>query len=239
MRILIAEDDAVSRRVLQHALERWGHEIVTTNHGRDAWEILEQQNPPRLAILDWMMPVMDGIQLCRRIRETPRIESMYIILLTAKGQKEDIIEGLHAGADDYVQKPFDRQELHARVHVGERVLTLQDRLSVRISENARLEMLNQAARALAHHVRNALTPLLGMAELSKTDISDEGKQLCEMVIIQGQRIAAIIDALIEMADSGEIPLASYAHSEERTMLDMEARIRDFLEERINRTKKES
>ncbi len=129
MRILIAEDDPVSRRVLQAHLNKWGYEVVVTHNGREAWQALEQENAPQLAILDWMMPVMDGIELVRRLRERHAQRSyVYAILLTAKSQKEDIVIGLEAGADDYLTKPFDASELHARVRTGRRILELQSQL---------------------------------------------------------------------------------------------------------------
>ncbi len=129
MRILIAEDDPVSRRVLQAHLNRWGYEVLVTHNGREAWQALEQENAPQLAILDWMMPVMDGIEVVRRLREHRSQRSyVYAILLTAKSQKEDIVIGLEAGADDYLTKPFDASELHARVRTGRRILELQSQL---------------------------------------------------------------------------------------------------------------
>jgi phosphoserine phosphatase RsbU/P len=134
MRVLIAEDDAVSRRVLEGTLGRWGHEVVVTTNGAEAWEALQQADAPAMAILDWMMPGIDGVDVCRRVRETPRDTTPYIILLTAKGAKEDVVEGLDAGADDYVTKPFDREELRARVRAGERILSLQQALGARVQE---------------------------------------------------------------------------------------------------------
>lgn len=132
MRILIAEDDAVSRRVLEGMLQRWGHELVIACDGKEAWDALSRDDAPGLAILDWMMPVLDGIRVCEKIRQTNR--STYVILLTAKGSKQDIITGLQAGADDYVIKPFDREELRARVNVGVRIVELQRHLDDRIDE---------------------------------------------------------------------------------------------------------
>ena len=134
MRILIAEDDAISRRVLETTLRKWGHEVVTTPDGRTACEALQAQHAPLLAILDWMMPEIDGPEVCRRIRAQPGNVSTYIILLTAKGTKQDIVVGLQAGADDYLTKPFDHSELQARLQVGQRILTLQTKLTDRVIE---------------------------------------------------------------------------------------------------------
>jgi DNA-binding response OmpR family regulator len=134
MRIVIAEDDPVSRRVLHTTLLKWGYEVVVTGDGHAAWDVLQQADAPPLAILDWMMPGMDGVEVCRRVRSNHVAYPIYIILLTAKGSTEDIVEGLEAGADDYITKPFDRDELRARLHVGARVLRLQAALADRVGE---------------------------------------------------------------------------------------------------------
>jgi DNA-binding response OmpR family regulator len=132
--ILIAEDDPVSRRVLEGALARWGYRVAVTEDGEAAWEALRGGGGPPLAILDWMMPGADGPTVCRRLREHPKARSTYVILLTARGGKEDLVAGLEAGADDYIAKPFDRDELRARVRVGARVLGLQRSLADRVAE---------------------------------------------------------------------------------------------------------
>ncbi|MEW6367593.1 MAG: response regulator transcription factor [Acidobacteriota bacterium] len=132
MKVLIAEDDATSRRMLQLLLEKWDYEVIVTSDGNRAWEALGQPNPPRLAILDWMMPGQDGIEVIRRIRQSPAMDPPYIILLTARGAKGDVVAGLEAGANDYLGKPFDSEELRARIRVGERMLALQSALAERI-----------------------------------------------------------------------------------------------------------
>ena len=134
MKILIADDDAISRRLLQTSLEKWGHEVVAANDGAQAWHVLQGSDPPKLAIVDWMMPEMDGTEVCRKVRERPETRSTYIILLTARGQRADIVAGLGSGADDYVTKPFDGEELRARVQTGVRIMDLQKALGERVRD---------------------------------------------------------------------------------------------------------
>src|SRR5262245_49617334 len=128
MRILIADDDPVSRRLLQVALQKWGYEVLVTTTGTEAWNALQGSVVANVLILDWQMPGMDGVEICRRIRQSQQLQSAYVILLTSRGGKEDVVEGLQAGADDYVTKPFDHEELRARVQVGSRVVQLQSAL---------------------------------------------------------------------------------------------------------------
>jgi DNA-binding response OmpR family regulator len=134
MRILIAEDDPVSRRVLETTLARWGHEVVVTCDGAEAWAALSGDDAPPLAILDWMMPGMDGVDVCRRVRQIHTATPPYLILLTAKGGKEDIVTGIESGANDYLTKPFHRDELRVRVNVGLHIVELQMSLAGRVRE---------------------------------------------------------------------------------------------------------
>ena len=133
MRILIAEDSLTSRKVLETMLDKWGYDVISTVNGAEAWEAIQQEGSPRLLILDWMMPKMDGTDVCQKIREQ-NDSTRYIILLTAMDQKKDIVRGLEAGANDYVIKPFDGDELRARIRVGERVIQLQEDLRARVLE---------------------------------------------------------------------------------------------------------
>jgi len=125
MKILIADDDLTSRRILETNLHKRGYEVIAAVDGNEAWEILMRPDAPKLALLDWMMPGIDGVEICRRFRQMKGQDSTYLILLTALARKDNIVEGLSAGADDYIIKPFDRDELHARLRVGQRVLDLQ------------------------------------------------------------------------------------------------------------------
>lgn len=134
MPILIAEDDATSRIVLERTLQGWGHEVVSTRDGSETWAVLQQEGAPKLAVLDWMMPGLEGPEVCRRLRALARPVPIYVILLTAKGLTSDIVTGLESGADDYLTKPFDRQELRSRIRVGERMIALQQGLADRVHE---------------------------------------------------------------------------------------------------------
>jgi sigma-B regulation protein RsbU (phosphoserine phosphatase) len=136
MRILIAEDDRISRRFLEHALATWGYEVQSTADGDEAWAALERPDPPRLALLDWVMPGLQGTEICQRVRQRTDAVPVYIILLTSRTAKEDIVAGLRAGADDYLTKPFDAEELRARVQVGVRLIELQQRLAAQVDELA-------------------------------------------------------------------------------------------------------
>jgi phosphoserine phosphatase RsbU/P len=142
-KILLAEDDPISRAVLERTLRQWNHEVMVAEDGAAAWKLMQQKDAPMLMLLDWMMPEVDGIELCRRIRSHPDLTLTYVILLTAKHQKEDIVHGLKSGAHDYITKPFDRGELKARIQVGERVLNLQNELAKRVAElEAALEQVH-------------------------------------------------------------------------------------------------
>jgi sigma-B regulation protein RsbU (phosphoserine phosphatase) len=144
MKVLIAEDDAVSRRLLVATLDKLGYEVVIAADGAEAWTALQSADAPHLAILDWMMPEIDGVELCRRVRDRSTANPPYLILLTAKSGKEDVVTGFDAGANDYLTKPFDRAELRARVQAGVNVLELQANLSARVRElEATLSQIKQ------------------------------------------------------------------------------------------------
>jgi diguanylate cyclase (GGDEF)-like protein len=136
VRILIAEDDPVTRKLLQAHLVKWGHEVVVCSDGAQAWQVLSGEDPPKLVVLDWMMPEMDGVTLCGEIRKLEKHPYTYVILLTSKSLKEDVVAGLEAGADDYMIKPFDVHELKVRIRAGTRIVRLQEDLisALRASE---------------------------------------------------------------------------------------------------------
>ena len=130
MRILIADDNAVSRRILEASLKKWEYAVVSVADGKEAWEVLQHDDAPRLAILDWEMPELTGPEVCSMVRRQKREAYTYVLLLTSKNEKKDLIEGMNAGADDYIAKPFDQQELRVRLRAGQRIIDLQDDLLV-------------------------------------------------------------------------------------------------------------
>lgn len=134
MNILIAEDDPVSRRMLEVTLKNWGYQATAVENGTAALAILESRESPPLAVLDVMMPGIDGLEICRRVRRIPTQTPPFIILLTAKDRKENVVDGIEAGANDYLTKPFNREELRARLLVGSKMVELQRQLANRVAE---------------------------------------------------------------------------------------------------------
>lgn len=149
MKILIADDSIVSRHLLEATLLKWGYEVMVACDGAEALELLQREDAPALIILDWMMPGMTGVEVCRRIRQRANEPYTYILLLTSKSQKEDLIEGMEAGADDYITKPFDENELQVRLRAGKRLVDLQAELL-----KAREELREQATRDSLTSLRN-------------------------------------------------------------------------------------
>jgi len=134
MRILIAEDDPVSSRLLSANLEKWNHEVVVCESGSEALDLFERDGDFGMAILDWMMPGVEGPEVCARIKGRPDSQFTYVILLTAKIRKEDIVQALNRGADDYLTKPWDAEELRARIDAGVRIVQLERNLTQRLGE---------------------------------------------------------------------------------------------------------
>jgi DNA-binding response OmpR family regulator len=134
MQALVADDDRMTREILTRSLRQWGFEVASAADGAEAWSFLKATTGPVLAVLDWMMPEVDGPTICALVRSKMPGANMYLMLLTALEGRQDIVAGLEAGADDYVVKPFDPDEFRARVNVGLRVMTLQERLTARVAE---------------------------------------------------------------------------------------------------------
>jgi len=134
MRVLIADDDIVLRHSLQSHLEKWSYDVVACADGVQAWTALQASETPSLAILDWNMPGRDGPSLCRDLRQTPALSAMYVILITSNQDQKDVVCGLESGADDYIKKPFDWNELRARLRIGSRIVSLQHALAARVTD---------------------------------------------------------------------------------------------------------
>jgi signal transduction histidine kinase len=176
---LIAEDDLISRRLLQSNLEKWGHEVVSAPDGAEAWRLFESGGFP-IVISDWMMPEMDGVELVRRIRACQRPGYVYTILLTAKTQKEELIQGMEAGADDFVTKPFDRDELRVRLRAGERIIHLEQSLAEQnralreaqaaLVQSEKLASLGQLAAGVAHEINNPVAYVTNNLAVLRRDV---------------------------------------------------------------------
>jgi phosphoserine phosphatase RsbU/P len=134
MKILLAEDDYTSRLMLQVVLEKWKYTVITAEDGSEAWDKIQTADHFQIAILDWEMPKLDGLELCQKIRELDRDTPMYIIMLTGRDTTDDIVHGLDAGADDYITKPFNENELRARIRVAERMVRVQESLASTVDE---------------------------------------------------------------------------------------------------------
>ena len=214
-KVLIADDLAVTRKLLQGILEKHGYQVVAAQDGLQAWEVLNSERDIRLAIFDWMMPGMDGVDICRKLREKRKSDPVYTILLTSKTSIKDVTAGLEAGANDYVTKPFAREELLARLAVGERVITLQTQLT----QSQKLDSIGQLAAGIAHEINTPTQYVRDNTQFVKEAVNDIGRLLDKygQVIEAGRDIPAIsslvaeVDALIEELDmpylASEIPKA--------------------------------
>lgn len=178
MKVLVAEDDLTSRTILTAILQKWGYEVVSAVDGEQALELLQQADAPRLALLDWSMPGLSGVEVCSSLRQNQDHDSIYIIILTAKSEKKNIVEGLNAGANDYIVKPYDNDELQARMNVGRRMVEIQSEL-----ENAKRALIHEVMHDSLTGVYNRKA-ILNMLknELSRTRRNDEtlGVGMCDL-----------------------------------------------------------
>jgi len=134
MKIMIAEDDTTTRLMLQGLLKKWGFDTVDAVNGKEAWNLLKGKDFPQVILLDWEMPGIDGLEICQRVKKFKKELPPYIIMLTVRDSKDEIVQGLEAGADDYITKPFDENELRARINVAKRMVRIQLSLSKKIKE---------------------------------------------------------------------------------------------------------
>ncbi len=195
MKILIAEDEPAFRQLLEEILPRWGYEVVVTNDGNEAWQVLRSDDAPRLTILDWLMPGMDGLELCRKIREEATKSYTYIILLTSQQKDEDLVAGMAAGADDYITKPLKTNELRVRLNAGRRIVELQNELAAHAAE---LEAVNRDLESFSYTVSNNLLNSLLAIGRNARNIEDF---MCSKENEQCQKYAlGIYDKTKQMAE---------------------------------------
>jgi DNA-binding response OmpR family regulator len=203
MKILAAEDEPVMRMRLQATLKKWGYDPLLCGDGEEALRALSDPQAPRLVLLDWMMPGLEGPEVCRRVRQLDHGAQLHIILLTSRDTTQDLVEGLNAGANDYVRKPFEMDELKARLDDGRRVVDLQDR----VIEAERYRTLTQAAGAAAHEINQPLTTLLGASELvlARMQPDDPDRQLFDMLVSSGERIRDIVRQMLTLREVVTMP----------------------------------
>lgn len=213
MRVLIAEDDMISRRLLEASLKKKDYEVVVTCDGVEAWDALQKEDAPQLAILDWMMPGFDGVDVCRKLRAEKKEPYTYIILLTAKGSKEDIAAGLDAGADDYVTKPFNARELHARVQVGVRMVDLQNTLADHVKRLQELDKLkSDFLSTVSHELRTPIAVMRGGVSLILDGVAGEvneaQKDLLGDTLENIDRLTRLITDLLDVSkiEAGKVTL---------------------------------
>jgi two-component system cell cycle response regulator len=190
LKVLVADDEPVSRRLLEASLKRWGYTVVTANDGCEASRILRLPDGPKLVVFDWLMPGLDGIQLCRDVRAREQEPYTYVLLLTSKREQGDVVEGLSAGADDYITKPFDPEELQVRMRAGKRILCLQDQLIA----------AREALRDMALH--DALTRLWNRAAIH---------DILRTEIARCQRESASLGVILVDLDHFKVVNDTYGH----------------------------
>src|SRR4051794_7543035 len=186
MRILIADDSLLSRRLLEETLGGWGYEVVIAADGAEAWNILSGANPPTLAVLDWMMPGYTGPEVCKLVRQRAAEPYTYILLLTSRNEKDDVIEGMDSGADDYLTKPFDQHELKVRLRAGTRIVDLQAQLLA-----TREALREQATRDYLTHLWNR-SSIMATLERELTRSAREHSP-CGVVLIDLDHFKSIND----------------------------------------------
>lgn len=214
MRALVADDDTASRLLLEKVLTKWGYEVVTASSGEEAWKILTSDDSPDIAVLDWMMPELDGVEVCRRIRALELSSPPYLLLLTGRDNKQDIATGLESGASDYVQKPFDHDELRARLLVGRRFAELNRKLLDTQAELRRQALtdpltrimnrraiLGRLTEEMARAPRQGLPLSIGVMDIDHfKSINDTlghagGDAVLQAVVERGQKALRAYDAI--------------------------------------------
>lgn len=205
MKLLVAEDSAMMRRILVECLKKWQYEVVETEDGRQAWEQFQQDRFP-LVLTDWMMPEMDGLELIERIRASESPGYTYIILLTAKSEKEDLVQAMEAGADDFLIKPCDPDELRVRVREGERIIRLEQKLEdqnrqlretqAALVQSEKLASLGQLAAGMAHEINNPISYVANNLAVLRRDVTS----LTELVALYHSAREAFVAARPDLSD---------------------------------------
>jgi len=234
MKSLIADDDQITRLLLSSALTKLGHEVCEATNGPEAWDAWRTGDYP-LIISDWMMPGFDGLEFCRRIRSEPRADYTYVILLTSLSGKTNFLEAMAAGTDDFITKPFEKEEFAARVRVAERILGLHEKLRLtnfdlerRVRERtdeleaallAKSEMLSRAS----HELRTPMNHILGFAQLLDMDPLDpEQKDSVGQILTSGAHLLTLIDRILQASKSEPSDL-SFLETPATTVREMAAR----------------
>ncbi len=196
MKILIAEDNPVSSRILKSILIKWEYEVIAVDNGKLALERMLDNDAPKIAILDWMMPIMDGLEVCRALRQQKTKTRPYLILLTANNDKKDVAKGLDSGADDYIPKPFNRHELKARINVGRRMINLQKALA----ETEKFQGVLETSGAVCHELNQPLQIISGNCEILMMDLAEDNPIREKIKIIQKQveKMAEITSKLMRI-----------------------------------------
>jgi two-component system cell cycle response regulator len=195
VRVLIAEDEPLARHLLRRTLEGWGYEVVAASDGDQAWAALDTDDRPTIAILDWMMPGLDGVEVCRRLRQSTGRPYVYVVMLTARGRREDVVAALNAGADDIVAKPFDHLELQARLRTAVRIVDLESRLHFQAAHDPLTSVLNRKAtqdrllREIARAVRTAKPLAVLLLDLDRFKLVNDtyGHAAGDQVLIEATR----------------------------------------------------
>lgn len=206
MKLLIADDDPTIRAYLRHVANRWGYEIVEAVNGEEAWAALTAEDPPRLAILDWVMPEPNGVEICTRMQQRCDPRFIYLILLTSKTEKTSIVHALDSGAHDYLTKPFYVNELRSRVDVGRRLVESQDKLQ---ESN---EIKNKFLRIAAHDLRNPLSVIISICQILRSgflqEFPEKSKDLLIKIDQSAQHMLSLVNDLLDVSviESGQLKI---------------------------------